>query len=329
MALHHSRQPVIKVPTSNVFQAQVRQPVPFSEQPPNKRPRLEEPPPKRVFPRMTPKSIATWSETNLQILLSINDEVTIDNLKAELDNEGFEWHINEDLNVPLCKDGEDCRTCERYHKHVMLRGARADDEESGSEEAAFQRGEGTAYADELKDSEDEDELMDSEAEGGSREIEFKSESMKKLLRLRDLLARRDAFKGDTFDGDTDQRAMGQMEGIMSGLQAGKLLADADRDHANARWSVAQAELDILKQTHYTLIESQKELRAQTDSQISRANTAQAVLEAELAQWKQSFQDLKQAHEDLETRHQLALGEISTLKQVTGELRRIHFTLMLP
>ncbi|KAJ6593035.1 hypothetical protein B0H19DRAFT_1055687 [Mycena capillaripes] len=296
MALHHSRRPTIALPPSTAFRGQVRQLPPFSEQPPNKRSRLAEPAPKRVFPSMATTPMATWSDINLRTLLWVNDEVTIDDLKAELDNEEFEWCINEDLKVPLCKDEEDCRTCERYHKHVMLRRGRPDDQEPGSEEAAFQRGEGKAYVDEGKDLEDDDESMDSETEAESRQIEFKSESMRKLFRLRDLQVRRDAF-----DADDDKRAMGQIEGMMSALTTEKLRAEADRDHANSRWSVVQAQLDTLVQSHRALTESHEsmtsslqtaKIRAEADR--DHANASWTGLQAEMDALKQSMLSPKNA-----------------------------------
>ncbi|KAJ7272664.1 hypothetical protein B0H12DRAFT_1066906 [Mycena haematopus] len=282
---HGGRQSSLKTPRSHIFQELIQQTAPFSDQPPHKRPRPEPPQRKRTFAAMMTQP--RWEQTNLRTLLWLNDERTIGDLQAELEAQ-FLWHLDETLNLPVCRDEERCGICERYLRHVTLRRDRADDEEPGSEEEALINDNKGSEDDGTGDEADDDAMEGSQSESGSTE-EIKSEGMRKLFRLRDLIARRDSF-----DADDDERAMGQLEGMMSTLQTDKLRADADCAHANAGWAVAQAELEALKKSHDALTSTHQELMARYQSTVDENTALKKQLQSALASCVWQCPDLSAA-----------------------------------
>jgi hypothetical protein len=243
----HSSQPSIKLKSQKLIE-KTRNERPFAEQPPSKRPRVE-------FAAMTAqrRSMATYVETDLRRLLWANDESTIDELQEELLHNGLEWTLDDSLLVPLCKEDEECLKCDAYHEHLMRRMARDDEEDPSDDENTMQT-----------DSQ--------ESEVGAREIEFKSESMQKLLKLRNLRARLEAYLSD------DAHSMGQLQGMVVQLNYDKVRAEGDRDRANAAWSIADADLESLKKSHQTLTESYEALKRTHESAIEEIRSLKQQIE---------------------------------------------------
>lgn len=129
--------------------------------------------------------------------------------------------------------------------------------------------------------------------------------MKKLFRLRDLYARRNAF-----DASEDERAIGQMEGMLCTLQAEKLQADADRGRANANWAVAREELTAVQKSLDALTKAHQDLLVVHQS-IADENTA---LKKEVQSRKEITNALTKANEELLVRHQSIMQENTALKK---------------
>ncbi|KAJ7665169.1 hypothetical protein DFH06DRAFT_1323570 [Mycena polygramma] len=267
MALHHQNPPTLSKPTAKSRQ-QLKARAPYSDQPPNKRPRIAEKPSLAVM--TATGQHRAWTENTLEPLLMYNDEVVIEDMEAELKHHRFGWTLDDELNIFRCKD-KNCRACPDYRKHVVERLCLADEPDAGDEDGDIQDG----------DSEDgESEDGDDESSAGSgEELDsngndkcapgVRSERMMQLIRLRDLKCRRDAF-----EGDGDDRAKGSMEGMLVTVQTDKLRLQAECDRANSSWSIAEEALAKLRRTHSSLKDSHE---------ATTASLATAV--AEIAQLK--------------------------------------------
>ena len=320
----HSRHPQLPIPQSRAFRERLEQPPPHSDQPPNKRPRLE---PKHTPAVMTATQLRVYTETNLQTLLRVNDEVAIADLEQEIERT-FEWHLHADLNLPVCGEDDDdmCRVCETYVKHVNLRRGRADDDEPGSEEEALIRDNKPSHGrakeadnDSMEGIDDDStETTDNSTETTDDECGksdgWNSKGMKKLFRLRDLYARRNAF-----DANEDDRAIGQMQGMVCTLQTEKLQADADRAHANASWAVAREELTAMQKSLDALTKAHQDLLAVHQS-ITDENTA---LKKQVESQEEFTNALTEANQELLARNQSIMEENTALKKQSACELLVH------
>jgi hypothetical protein len=246
-SLLHSSQPSIKLKSQKLL-AQIRNERPFSDQPPSKRPHLATMTGQR-------RCMSTYAETDLRRLLWANDESAINEIQEELLHSGLEWALSDDsLLVPLCKEDEECSICDTYHTHLMRRMARDDDADPS-------------------DDEDPPEPMDTDSrESEEPEVEFKSQSMQKLFKLRNLQTRLEAYQSD------DAHSIGQFQGMVVQLNYEKVRAEGDRDHANSAWAVADAQLETLKQSHQTLTESYDDLKRAHELAVEEIRVLKQQLE---------------------------------------------------
>ncbi|KAF8180505.1 hypothetical protein K438DRAFT_1976697 [Mycena galopus ATCC 62051] len=184
---------------------------------------------------------AYTSNVNLRALLWANNTVTIDNLEAELRHQSCGWTLNE-WDIPVCEEDAECSICEGYTDHFLARLSRAD-----TDSADEAQGGSSAEDEELGRKDSASPGSDSELE----EVQEKSMSMKKLLRLRDLRARERSYKSEDPNN---------LQGMMVALNFDKLRAEADRDTANSRWSMVEMEKDTLQASLQTLTQAHDELQ---------------------------------------------------------------------
>lgn len=210
-----------------------------------------------------------------------------------------------------------CRICETYVKHVNLRRGRADDEEPGSEEEALMRdntyhGRTTEEINdnpmEGTDSDDSIEGTDDDSMKGAKSDGWKSKNMQKLFRLRDFHARRDAF-----DTNEDERAIGQLEGMMCTLQTEKLRADVDCARVNASWAVAREDLALMKNSLDALTKSHQDLLAGHQLTLDENNALKKQVQ-ESAVLKNSLDGLAKSHQELLARHHSIMEKNTSLKK---------------
>ncbi|KAJ6507227.1 hypothetical protein C8R47DRAFT_1066107 [Mycena vitilis] len=266
MSVHHRNPPKLPRPKSNAFTKNVTGGGPFSEEPPLNRPRYEK---KRTLAVMTAQHTRAWTEQNLESLLMFTDEIVLEDIEAELDHERFEWTLDEEFNVPLCDGKKPCGgTCERYRHHLVSRLCQEDPDivEESDEETSDEDGDHSMH-----------DAAEDAMQGCKEKIEPKSKCMMKLLRAQALRARKKAF-----EADGDERAKGQMEGMIASLQTEKLRADAERDRANVAWSNAQMELQKAQKSLSYLTGSNDELKHDLQSARAEIQNLNDKLAAALA-----------------------------------------------
>ncbi|KAF8177533.1 hypothetical protein K438DRAFT_1978510 [Mycena galopus ATCC 62051] len=185
---------------------------------------------------------AYTSNVNLLALLWANNSVTINNLEEELRHQSScGWMLN-DWDIPVCDDDAECSICDAHTDHFVARLSRADDDN-------VDEAQGGSSAEEDEQGRNDSASLGSDSE--SEEVQEKSVSMKKLLRLRDLRARERAYKSDEPDN---------LQGMMVALTFDKLRAEADRDTANSRWSLIDEEKDTLHKSLQSLTQAHDELQ---------------------------------------------------------------------
>ncbi|KAF8179259.1 hypothetical protein K438DRAFT_2177273 [Mycena galopus ATCC 62051] len=239
MALFHATVPSLKHSKSEAFRRKIQDAGPSAEAPPSKRPRVTG---RNPFEPQVAAMSAYTSNVNLRALLWANNSVTINNLEEELRHQSScGWTLNE-WDIPVCDDDAECSICDAHTDHFVARLSRADDD--NVDEA---QGGSSAEEDEQGRNDSASPGSDSESE----EVQEKSVSMKKLLRLRDLRARERAYKSDEPDN---------LQGMMVALTFDKLRAEADRDAANSRWSLIDEEKDTLHKLLQSLTQAHDELQ---------------------------------------------------------------------
>ncbi|KAF8214515.1 hypothetical protein K438DRAFT_1955561 [Mycena galopus ATCC 62051] len=162
---------------------------------------------------------------------------------------------------------------------------------------------------------DDEEAMDTDSDNGEgnrrqevQEVEaneddeepIKSKMVLKLLHLRDVKAREAAFKFD----HNDPRAMGELQGLLVALNVSKREADAARDHAVRSEATARAEILQLQN-------SAEELRIQHEHVVASLKQALNELESRHQLTLDELARKTSALKELESRHQLALDEAAT------------------
>ncbi|KAJ7603560.1 hypothetical protein DFH06DRAFT_1350147 [Mycena polygramma] len=201
-------------------------------------------PKERTFPQMTAQAKKTWTENSLETLLTLNDTIVIDDLQAELDQKRFEWEVDNNLLI-VCKK-RNCPSCVPYKHHFISRLCE-DDPDSNEEDDTIDHDTNTP-------DDSENESMEGDEHDADGAPEPKSIRMMKIIKVRNLLARQEAF-----EAEGDERAKGSMEGLIVSLEAERLRADDERERAQAAWSIVSKELDELKKSHSSLTESHAEL----------------------------------------------------------------------
>ncbi|KAF8186849.1 hypothetical protein K438DRAFT_1765030 [Mycena galopus ATCC 62051] len=236
MALFHATVPSVKHSKSEAFRRKIQDAGPSAEAPPSKRPRITG---KNPFEPQLAAMSAYTSNVNVRALLWANNTVTMDNLEEELRQQSScGWTLN-DWDVPVCDDDAECSICDAHTRHFLARLARDDDDDSADEA-------------QIRSSPEEDERSTSPgSDSESDKVQEKSVSIKKLLRLRDLRARKRAYKSDEPDN---------LQGMMVALAFDKLRAEADRDTANSRWALIDKEKDALHESLQTLTQAHDELQ---------------------------------------------------------------------
>ncbi|KAJ6465989.1 hypothetical protein C8R47DRAFT_1079070 [Mycena vitilis] len=287
MALHHQNPPTLTKPTAKSRQ-QLSAIAPFSDRPPNKRPRIAGKPSVMT----ATGQFRAWTENTLEPLLMYNDQLVIEDIEAELKHHPFGWKLDPELNTFRCKD-KNCRVCPDYRSHVVERLCLADEQHAGDQGGDIQDG-----GSEDGDSEDGD---DESSAGSGDELDsngndkcvpgVRSERMTQLIRLRDLKCRRDAF-----EGDGDDRAKGSMEGMLVTVQTDKFRLQAECDRANSSWSIAEEALAKLRQAHSSLEDSHETTTASLATAVAEIAQLKDKLAAAVAgkpaQWQYPDQSVK-------------------------------------
>ncbi|KAJ7665249.1 hypothetical protein DFH06DRAFT_1323645 [Mycena polygramma] len=172
------------------------------------------------------------------------DVQTEDNLVAALRHSGLTWTLHEKLNIPHCRDLEDCSICSMFIDHLTAALILPDEEmDSGSQE------------------------MDSGSEEMNSDDEPFTDPMDLLISLMHLRSRMKAYDADL----TDEKAMARLEGAMVELFGDKVDALTERDKAIEQQTVLRAKLE---QVQAALEESVAAARKHAeDREMERARVA--------------------------------------------------------
>ncbi|KAJ7668600.1 hypothetical protein DFH06DRAFT_1126075 [Mycena polygramma] len=238
-------------------------------------------------PPPPPQKMSAYTAGPVKLLYRIDVQAE-DNLVAALRRSGLTWTLHEKLNIPHCRDLEDCSICSKFIDHLAAALALPDEEmDSGSEE------------------------MDSDDEPFTDPMDL-------LISLMHLRSRMKAYDADL----TDEKAMARLEGAMVELFGDKVDALTERDKAieqqtilRAKLEQVQAALDELANTSQKHAEDREIERARVAVLAEKLDTAHT----ETCKLQVTLASDADAHRQFVEYHHLTVAEVKEqLARVTAE-----------